>query len=109
MAVAAAQEAMQQARKAAADIDAVIVAASNMQRPYPAIAIEIQDALGIPWLRFRHECSLLIGHLRHQQTRDAVGTGSARCVLIVNPEICSGHLNFRDRDSTSYSAMCAPP
>jgi beta-ketodecanoyl-[acyl-carrier-protein] synthase len=34
-----------------------------------------------------------------QQARDAVTTGSARCVLMVNPEICSGHLNFRDRDS----------
>jgi beta-ketodecanoyl-[acyl-carrier-protein] synthase len=28
-----------------------------------------------------------------------VQTGAARSVLMVNPEICSGHLNFRDRDS----------
>jgi beta-ketodecanoyl-[acyl-carrier-protein] synthase len=28
-----------------------------------------------------------------------VASGSARAVLMVNPEICSGHLNFRDRDS----------
>ncbi len=34
-----------------------------------------------------------------QQARDMVATGSARCVLMLNPEICSGHLNFRDRDS----------
>ncbi len=26
-------------------------------------------------------------------------TGQARAVLMVNPEICTGHLNFRDRDS----------
>lgn len=25
--------------------------------------------------------------------------GQARAILMVNPEICSGHLNFRDRDS----------
>ena len=30
-----------------ADIDGVICAASNLQRAYPAIAVEIQDALGI--------------------------------------------------------------
>ena len=50
MAVAAAAEAMDQAGKAAGDIDAVIVAASNMQRAYPAIAVEVQDALGIDGL-----------------------------------------------------------
>jgi beta-ketodecanoyl-[acyl-carrier-protein] synthase len=28
-----------------------------------------------------------------------VRSGTAKRVLMVNPEICSGHLNFRDRDS----------
>jgi len=41
MSVAAARDAMQQAGREPADIDAVIVAASNMQRPYPAIAVEV--------------------------------------------------------------------
>ncbi len=30
---------------------------------------------------------------------DMLAAGSARLALVVNPEICSGHLNFRDRDS----------
>ena len=30
---------------------------------------------------------------------DAVRSGRARAVLMLNPEITSGHLNFRDRDS----------
>ncbi len=34
-----------------------------------------------------------------QAATNAVQTGQARAVLMVNPEICSGHLNFRDRDS----------
>jgi len=34
-----------------------------------------------------------------QQARDAIRSGSAKNVLVVNPEICTGHLNFRDRDS----------
>tara|TARA_R110000823_G_scaffold130015_20_gene258121 strand:- start:1145 stop:2266 length:1122 start_codon:yes stop_codon:yes gene_type:complete len=99
MAVAAAREAMQQAGKTAADIDAVIVAASNMQRPYPAIAVEVQDALGIEGFGFDMNVACSSATFGIQQARDSVLTGSARCVLIVNPEICSGHLNFRDRDS----------
>jgi beta-ketodecanoyl-[acyl-carrier-protein] synthase len=34
-----------------------------------------------------------------QMARDMVRSGSAKRVLMVNPEICSGHLNFRERDS----------
>ncbi len=99
MAVAAARQAMQQADKTAADIDAVIVAASNMQRPYPAIAVEVQDALGIQGYGFDMNVACSSATFGIQQARDSVITGSARCVLMVNPEICSGHLNFRDRDS----------
>ncbi|MEZ5573320.1 MAG: beta-ketoacyl-ACP synthase III [Halioglobus sp.] len=99
MGVAAAKEAMQQAGKTASDIDAVIVAASNMQRAYPAISIEIQDALGISGYGFDMNVACSSATFGIQQARDAVNSGSARCVLILNPEICSGHLNFRDRDS----------
>ena len=99
MAVAAAREAMANAKKTAADIDAVIVAASNMQRPYPAMAVEIQDALGIKGYGFDMNVACSSATFGIQQARDAISNGSARCVLMVNPEICSGHLNFRDRDS----------
>ncbi len=34
-----------------------------------------------------------------QNAVNAVQLGQARAILMVNPEICSGHLNFRDRDS----------
>jgi beta-ketodecanoyl-[acyl-carrier-protein] synthase len=99
MAVAAAAEAMRQAGKTAADIDAVIVAASNMQRPYPAMAVEIQDALGVEGFAFDMNVACSSATFGIQQARDAVRCGSADCVLMVNPEICTGHLNFRDRDS----------
>jgi beta-ketodecanoyl-[acyl-carrier-protein] synthase len=99
MAVAAATEAMAMAGKSAADIDAVIVAASNMQRAYPAIAVEVQDALGIEGFGFDMNVACSSATFGIQQARDAVSTGSANCVLMVNPEICTGHLNFRDRDS----------
>ncbi len=99
MAVAAAREAMAQSGKTGADIDMVIVAASNMQRPYPAMAVEIQDALGIEGFGFDMNVACSSATFGIQQARDALNSGSADCVLMVNPEICSGHLNFRDRDS----------
>lgn len=99
MAVAAASEAMAQARKNASDIDAVIVAASNMQRGYPAMAVEIQDALGIEGFGFDMNVACSSATFGIQQARDMIASGSTRCVLMLNPEICSGHLNFRDRDS----------
>jgi len=99
MALPAAREAMAQAGKTAADIDMVIVAASNMQRAYPAMAVEIQDALGIKGFGFDMNVACSSATFGIQQARDAVASGSAGCVLMLNPEICSGHLNFRDRDS----------
>ncbi|MFV0477393.1 MAG: beta-ketoacyl-ACP synthase III [Parahaliea sp.] len=99
MAIAAACQAMEQAGKTAADIDAVIVAASNMQRAYPAIAVEIQGALGIDGYAFDMNVACSSATFGIQQARDAILCGNARCVLMLNPEVCSGHLNFRDRDS----------
>ena len=50
MAVAAALKPWSRQGRQRQDIDAVIVAASNMQRAYPAMAVEVQDALGIKGL-----------------------------------------------------------
>jgi len=44
MGVAAAREALARAGRDASDVDAVLCACSNLQRAYPAIAVEIQDA-----------------------------------------------------------------
>ena len=95
----AAREAMQAASVTAADIDTVIVAASNMQRAYPAMAIEVQAALGATGFAFDMNVACSSATFGIQQASDAVRSGSARRVLVVNPEICTGHLNFRDRDS----------
>lgn len=45
--VKACRDALARAGKTASDVDGVIVACSNLQRSYPAVAIEIQEALGI--------------------------------------------------------------
>ncbi len=99
MAVAAAQQAMERGGKTAQDIDAVLVAASNMQRAYPAMAVEVQDALGIEGFGFDINVACSSATFGIQTAADFIRAGHARAVLVVNPEICSGHLNFRDRDS----------
>ena len=98
MAVSAAAEALVQANKSAADIDAVIVACSNLQRPYPALAIEIQDALGIQGFGFDMNVACSSATFALQIARDAIVSGSVKAVLVVNPEICSGHVAWQDRD-----------
>jgi len=97
--VDAARQAMAMSGKYAADIDAVIVACSNLQRAYPAIAIEVQEALGIEGFGFDMNVACSSATFGIQQAKDSIANGSANCVLVINPEICSGHLNFRDRDA----------
>lgn len=98
IAVAAARQALQNANKTADDIDAVIVACSNMQRAYPAMAIEIQQALGIKGFGFDMNVACSSATFGIQTASDAVQSGSARAVLVVNPEITSGHQAWLDRD-----------
>lgn len=98
IAVAAAKQALQQANKTPQDIDAVIVACSNMQRAYPAMAIEVQNALGIQGFGYDMNVACSSATFGLQAARDAIISGSARAVLMVNPEITSGHLAWQDRD-----------
>ncbi|THD82696.1 MAG: beta-ketoacyl-ACP synthase III [Phenylobacterium sp.] len=99
MAVDAADDALARWGKPASHIDAVICAASNMQRAYPAMAIEIQNALGIEGFAFDMNVACSSATFGLKAAHDFIVSGSADAVLVVNPEICSGHLNFRDRDS----------
>ncbi|MEN0001252.1 MAG: beta-ketoacyl-ACP synthase III [Pseudomonadota bacterium] len=98
MAVDAATKALAKAGRTAADIDAVICAASNHERAYPAIAIEVQEALGIDGFGFDMNVAWSSATFALQAAADMVRNGSARAILIVNPEICSAHLEWRDRD-----------
>lgn len=99
MAVAAARQALERAGKTAADVDMVIVACSNLQRPYPAVSIEVQQELGIEGYAFDMNVACSSATFGMQTAANAIKAGQARAVLMLNPEICTGHLNFRDRDS----------
>jgi len=97
--VTAARQAMDRAGRSAADIDMVLVACSNMQRPYPAMAVEVQAALGIDGYGFDMNVACSSATFGIQTAVAAVQSGQARAVLVLNPEITSAHLNWRDRDS----------
>ena len=99
MSVKAAEEALQRAGRTAADIDGVIVACSNLQRAYPAVAVEVQAALGINGFGFDMNVACSSATFGIQNAVNSIATGQARAILMVNPEICTGHMSFRDRDS----------
>jgi beta-ketodecanoyl-[acyl-carrier-protein] synthase len=99
MAVEAAKQAIERWGKPVSEIGAVICAASNMQRAYPAMAIEVQQALGIEGFAFDMNVACSSATFGIKTAADFIATGSAKAVLMINPEICSGHLNFTDRDS----------
>jgi beta-ketodecanoyl-[acyl-carrier-protein] synthase len=98
MAMPAIQQALAQAGRTGADVDAVIVGCSNLQRAYPAVAIEIQDALGASGWAYDMNVACSSATFSIQAGVDALRNGSASCVVVVNPEITSGHNNFELRD-----------
>ncbi len=98
--VAAAKDALKNAGLSANDLDAVILACSNMQRAYPAVAVEIQAALGMDHgYAFDMNVACSAATFGIKQAYDAIASGSAKRVLVVNAEITSGHLDFTQRDS----------
>ncbi|WP_208352313.1 beta-ketoacyl-ACP synthase III [Pseudaestuariivita rosea] len=98
IAVEAANKAFQDAGIRPDQIDTVICAASNMERAYPAVAIEIQKLLGIQGFAFDMNVACSSATFGIQIASDMIRTGSIKRALVVNPEICSAHLEWRDRD-----------
>lgn len=94
----AGRRALDAAGRTGADVDGVICAASNMQRAYPAMAIEIQQALGIQGFGFDMNVACSSATFAIEQAFNAVRSGGARAILVVNPEITSAHHAWADRD-----------
>jgi beta-ketodecanoyl-[acyl-carrier-protein] synthase len=97
--VNAAKLALARAGRTGEDVDLVVLGASNLQRLYPAIAIEVQEAIGARgWaLDMSLGCSAATGATI--VASQAIQAGTARCALVVVPELTTGHMNWRDRDS----------
>ena len=96
--VLACQDALKAAGKTAADVDGLICAAANMQRAYPVMGVEIQTALGIHGYAFDMNVACSSATFALELAYNAVRTGQSRAVLVVNPEITSAHLAWKDRD-----------
>ncbi len=99
VAVIAAKQALERAGRDASDVDAVICSCSSLQRPYPAVGIEIQSALGANGFAYDMNVACSSATFAIQNAYDMVRAGHARSALVVNPELCTGHLNFRDRET----------
>jgi beta-ketodecanoyl-[acyl-carrier-protein] synthase len=98
IAVDAARRALAAAGREGREIDGVLCAASNMQRAYPAMACEIQHAIGARGYGFDMNVACSSATFAIEQAANAVRAGSATRVLVVNPEITSAHHEWRDRD-----------
>ncbi|MDQ5986956.1 MAG: Beta-ketodecanoyl-[acyl-carrier-protein] synthase [Syntrophus sp. SKADARSKE-3] len=99
IALFAAREAMANAGKTASDIDMVIVSCAYTQRAYPAIAIEVQNALGIKGFGFDMLLACSAATFGLHRAYDSLAAGTAKCVLAINPELVTTQVNFCDRDS----------
>jgi beta-ketodecanoyl-[acyl-carrier-protein] synthase len=59
----------------------------------------VQEALGTKGFAFDMNVACSSATFGINVARDMIAAGSVRRVLVVSPEICTGHLNFRDRES----------
>ncbi|MBL4671184.1 MAG: beta-ketoacyl-ACP synthase III [Arenicella sp.] len=94
----AAKIALQDANKKADDIDAVIVSCAYTERAYPAIAIEVQEALKIKGFGFDMLVACSAATFALQRAYEMVKADTAKCVLVINPELTSPQVNYKDRD-----------
>ena len=99
IAVKAAKKALAAANKQASDIDAVIVSCAYTQRSYPAIAIEVQEELGIKGFGFDMLVACSAATFGMHRAYEMVAAGTAKAVLVINPELVSPQINYKDRDS----------
>ena len=96
--ITAAKEALAQAGLTGSDLDAVVVGASNIQRAYPAVAIEVQEALGASGFAYDMNVACSSATFALQNAIDAIKAGNARRALVLCPELTSCHNNFELRE-----------
>ncbi|WP_417261759.1 beta-ketoacyl-ACP synthase III [Celeribacter sp.] len=98
MAVDAAKQALAAGGVEAQDIDLILCAASNMERAYPAMGVEIQALLGAGGFAFDMNVACSSATFGIQTATDMIRAGSIKRALVLCPEVTSGHLEWRDRD-----------
>lgn len=96
--VKAIERALAAAGKVGEDVDLVVCGASMMQRQYPAMAVEIQHAIGARGFGFDITLGCSSATMAIQLAANAVRVGSARCAIAVAPDLMTCHSNWRERD-----------
>jgi beta-ketodecanoyl-[acyl-carrier-protein] synthase len=99
IAVEAAKLAMASANVSSDEIDAVIVSCAYTQRAYPAIAIEVQEALNIEGFGFDMLVACSAATFGMHRAYEMLSARNATRVLVINPELVSPQINYADRDS----------
>ena len=99
MGVDSARKAIKNAGITVDDIDGVILGTSHSARNYPAIAIEVQEALGINGYAY----DMLVGcsstTFAISNAYSDIASGLASTILVINPELTSPGNDFRVRDN----------
>ena len=98
IAVEAIRTALAEAGRAPEEVDLILCAASNPERAYPAIAVEIQQLIGAGGFAYDMNVACSSATFGLQSAADMIRSGSVACAVVVSPEICSAHLEWRDRD-----------
>jgi beta-ketodecanoyl-[acyl-carrier-protein] synthase len=97
-AVKAIERALAAAGRVGEDVDMVVCGSSMMQRQYPAMAVEIQNAIGARGFGFDITLGCSSATTAIQLASNAVRAGSATCAIAVAPELMTCHSNWRERD-----------
>lgn len=91
--------ALDEAQLSPKEVDAIILACSNFQRPYPNIAIEIAHHLKSNAFGFDMSVACSSATFGIATAHAMIQSGQANNIVVVSPEICSGHLDFRNRET----------
>lgn len=100
MGVKALNQALDNAELKGEELDAIIVASSNFQRAYPAIAIEIQHAIGMT-KGFAYDMNVACSAATFgiAQAIGSIQAGLGKRIAVLNIEVTTAHVNWRNRDS----------
>jgi 3-oxoacyl-[acyl-carrier-protein] synthase-3 len=98
MAIAAGRQALERSGFDAADIDGVIVATTTPDRTFPAVAVKVQAALGIPAGPAFDVQAVCTGFVYALASADNfIARGQARRMLVIGAEKMSSIIDWTDR------------
>jgi len=99
MAIEASKAALAAAGRKPEDIDQVICSAALLQRYFPAIGIEVQHHLGTKGSAMDMVMACSSATFGLISAVNAIKAGAANRIIMVNPEIFSTVVDYRNRDS----------